>query len=108
VIRSGSAPVTALNARQASRKAGESRRERRRLPQLERIDRLHVVVAVEKHMRARPVSAFADHDRMTRGRPHAGFEADVAKIASDEFGCGAALRLIGRIGGDGLNAHELE
>ena len=47
----------------------DARLERRRLPQIERIDRLHVVMAVEQHARrfavALPaVAALADHDRM--------------------------------------------
>ena len=35
----------------------DARRERRRVPQIERIDRLHVVVAVEQHARALAVAA---------------------------------------------------
>ena len=92
-----------------SAKGGDARLERRRLPKIERIDRLHVIVAVEQHLRTRrPAAALADHHRMTRGRPHRGLEAETAEIAGDEFGGRAALRLIGGIGGDRLNSHELE
>src|SRR5207302_9989967 len=45
------------------------RLERRRRPQLERLGRLHVVVAVDENGgRALRLSPFADDDRMSRGR----------------------------------------
>src|SRR5581483_4457392 len=40
----------------------DARLERRRLPEVERIDRLHVVVAVEQHARPGTVAALADDD----------------------------------------------
>ena len=60
----------------------DARRERRRLPQIERIDRLHVVMAIEQHARALPSvsgAALADDDRVPVGRPHAGLEADAGQ-----------------------------
>src|SRR5260370_19645673 len=47
----------------------DARLERRGLPQIERIDRLHVVMAIEQRSRARSVAALADHDRLTGGPP---------------------------------------
>src|SRR5262245_64581523 len=53
------------------------------VPQVERIDRLHVVMAVEQEARAgavAPVAALRHHDRMPLGRPYAGLEADAGEI----------------------------
>src|SRR5437016_5684448 len=63
---------------------------------------------VEQHAGTRSVAALADHHRVARGRPDIGVEAETAEIAGDVFGRGAALLLVGRIGRDRLNAHELE
>ena len=95
----------------AVRQRRDARRERRRLPQVERIDRLHVVVAVEQHARRLAMAgavALADHDRMPPGRPHAGVEADAAQVLGDELGRGLALVLVGHVGRDRLDAQEIE
>ena len=90
----------------------DARLERWRLPQIERIDRLHIVVAVEQDARrvavGTPVAAFADYDRMASGRTHTGFESKAAQISRDMFGGGAAVFRIGRIGRHRLDAQERE
>ena len=90
----------------------DARLERRRLPQIERIDRLHVVMAIEQHARRAAVgfavAAFADDDRVAFGRPHAGLEAEPAQVGGDIFGRGAAVRRIGRVGRHRLDAQQRE
>ena len=55
------------------------------VPQVERIDRLHVVMAVEQHVRRRRAfGLLADHDRMARGRPHSGVEAERRRSAATQ------------------------
>ena len=87
------------------------------VPQLKRIDRLHVVVTVEQHPRLAvssptchgfAVAGFADYDRMTVGRAHLGGEADGLEISGDVVGSGAAGVLIGGIGRDRLDAQQRE
>ena len=77
---------------------------------IERIDRLHVVVAVEKDARrvavGLPVAALADHDRMSLGRPHRRLEAEGAQVGGNVLGRRPALWRIGRIGGNRLNAQQ--
>ena len=76
----------------------DPRLEWRRPPQVERVDRLHVIMAVEQHPRrvavGCAVAAFTDDDRVAPGRPHAGLEAEPAQIGRDIFGRGAAVRRI--------------
>ncbi len=86
----------------------DARLERRRLPQIERIDRLHVVMAVEQHARAGCAVGFADDDRMTLGRTHAGRKPDRCEVGCDMLGGGAALRLVGRVGRDRGDAQQRE
>ena len=119
VIGSGSAPVTALKARQASTKVitwplssqapratmilrpsgsvRDARRERRRLPQVERIDRLHVVMAVEQHAAAPPFVAPLPALPTTIGWPSVGrtlvVEAEAGEVLGDEIGRRLALVL---------------
>ncbi len=97
----------------AIRQRRDPRRERRRLPLVERIDRLHVVMAVKQHtwrlaVGVRRSVRLADHDRMAPGRPHAGVEADAAQVLGDELGGGLALVLVGHVGRDRLDAQEVE
>src|SRR5262249_55054420 len=74
----------------------DSRRERRLLPQIERVDRLHVVVAVEQDVRALAIAAvaFGDDDRMPLGWTYAGVETDAGEIARHELGRAATLVLV--------------
>src|SRR5262249_31835915 len=95
-------------------RGGDARRERRRFPQVERIDRLNVVVAVEQDVRglaasaAAAIAALGDDDGVALGRAHAGVEADAGEIVGNELGGGAALVLVGRVGRDRLDLEELE
>ena len=130
VIGSGSLPVTALKARQASMKVMawplssqapratmilrpsgqrlDARLERRRLPLVQRIDRLHVIMAVKQHARTGNAVRFADHHRMALGRAHVGGKADAAQVGGDVLGGGAALLLVGRVGGNRGDAQQRE
>src|ERR1700730_1834736 len=58
----------------------DARLERRSLPQIERIDRLHIVMTIKQRARALAVTRLSDHDRMTGSRTHVHFEADGGKI----------------------------
>ena len=106
VIGSGSAPVTALKARQASTKvitwplssqapratmilrpsgSVDARLERRRLPQVERIDRLHVVMAVEQDARRLAVAVRAVALPTTIGWPSVGRTWSRSRCCSDRW-----------------------
>src|SRR5262249_13105330 len=97
---------------------GDARGERRRFPQIERIDRLNVVVAVEQDVRGLAASAAAaiaavvvalgDDDGVALGRAHACVEADAGEIVGNELGRAAALDLVGGVGRDRLDLEELE
>jgi hypothetical protein len=79
-------------------------------PQIQRIDRLHVVMAVEQHMggiRAGRLGLGDDH-RVACGRPRRGLEAEVRQLPDQPAGGGRAVRRIGRIGGNGLSAQQRE
>ena len=63
---------------------GDAGLEGRPSPQVERVGRLHVVVAVEEHVRraGRRLAAVVRDDHGMAGRGHdAGIEADVAELA---------------------------
>jgi hypothetical protein len=79
---------------------GDRRLERRVPPQLQRISRLHVVVAVEQDMRppAAVAAMLADDGRMPLGRPYLGRKAEARKISSEVIG---GLPAIGRVSGVG-------
>jgi hypothetical protein len=51
---------------------GNHRLERRTMPQIERIDRLHIIVPIEQHVRPPLATAieFGDDGGMTGRRPH--------------------------------------
>ena len=82
--------------------------ERVVVPELERVDRLHVVVAVEEQRRPRAVALVADHHRMAGGVAHAGVEADLAQVGGVPLGAGAGLGGIGRVGRDRLQPQRDE
>ena len=86
----------------------DARLERRGLPLVQRIDRLHVVMAVKQHARAGNAVGFADHHRMALGRAHVGGKADAAQVGGDVLGGGAALFLVGRVGGNRGDAQQRE
>ena len=89
---------------------GEARLERRHRPLLQRIWRLHVVMAVEQDVERRaPVGApMAHHHGLAGGSLDPGREADLtqglgAPVGSFEAGC-----VIGRIGGNARDGEKLE
>src|SRR5215472_18118173 len=87
-----------------------ARFERRRLPQLERVNRLHVIMAVEQDPRARigAVAGSADHHRVAGGRPQSSVKAKTAEIDRDMFRSLAALRGISGVRRDRLNSQQGE
>ena len=83
------------------------RLERRRLPQIERVDRLHVVVAVEENRRrARRAEPVAVDDRIARrvDEPDV-LQADAAHLVGAPFG--APLH-VGRVLGQRADARNRE
>jgi hypothetical protein len=75
-------------------------------PERDRIDRLHVVVPIEEHMRrlGPRVAIVADHHRMADRIAHARLDSDLGEHARAEFRALAAVLLVGRVGGDRLDA----
>ena len=85
--------------------------ERRALPEFQRIDRLHVVVAVEQHVRALITGGTGqvrDHDRMPGGGSHLGAETKVGKLVANPLRGVHAVLLVVRLGTDGGNAQQIE
>ena len=78
------------------------------LPKIKRINRLHVVMAVEQNPGAGAVGRLADHDRMACGRPHLGGKTDALEIGRDMLGRRAAVLAVSGIGRDRLNAQQRE
>ncbi len=89
---------------------GHGRLERRPVPQVQRIDRLHVVVPVEQHMRPPAGTAIRTHPgddgRMTGGRPHLRGEAKRCDILRQMIGGGLAVAGKGRIGRNRLDPQQ--
>ena len=86
------------------------RLEGRRVPKLQRIDRLHVVMGVEQHMglvRA-GLSVMADHHRMLGRRPYGRIEPERGQLIHQPGRCACALVLVGWIGGNRGDAQEIE
>ena len=110
----GSLPVTAFQARQASTKViswplsseaprprisllpswqrHDHRVERLVCPQFQRIDRLHVVVAVEQHLGALGRVILGQHDRVAGRVAHLGLEADRGEVGRMPFAHWRAFR----------------
>ena len=65
---------------------GDDRFERRTVPQVKRIDRLHIVMAVEQNMRACISIALTDNRRMSRRWTHVGHKADGRDIRCEMIG----------------------
>ena len=87
----------------------DRRRERIGFPELDRIDRLHVIVTVKQHMRRAGRSVMMRHHHRMSGRiAHAGVEADQLELGDQPFGTLAAVGGIGGIGGDRLDAEQAE
>ena len=91
--------------------AGRSLLDRRvegvALPQLERVDRLHVIMAVNQQMR--PVAlVMRHHHRLARRVAPRGVEAETRKLGHQPVGRGLAVGVIGRIGRDRGDPEQLE
>ena len=84
--------------------------ERRAVPEIQRIDRLHIIVPVEQHMRPRfSVSlaiAFRNDRGMALGWPHLGFEAEAGDVLGQMIGGRLAILREGGIGRDRLDAEQ--
>ena len=77
------------------------------VPQVQRIDRLHVVVAVEED-RARPARGRpAHHHRLPRGVADRRLEPQVLQLRAQPFGGAAGVCVVGRIGPDRRDADEI-
>ncbi len=90
---------------------GDARIERRRFPEIERVRRLHVVMAVEEDVRralgdAAPV--VPDDHGVTGRRPHRCLEANVLERFGAPLSGGCTRFLVGRVGRDARDAQELE
>ena len=84
----------------------DARLERRRLPQVQRIDRLHVIMAIEQHARAGDAVRLAHHHRMALGWAHVGGKTDAAQVGGHMLGGGPALFLVRRVGGNRGDAQQ--
>jgi hypothetical protein len=87
-----------------------ARCERRCVPEIERIDRLDVVVAVEQDARALavPRAALADDDRVTFGLTNAGLETNTGQILGHKRGGRLTFLVVRRVGRDRLDAQKFE
>ena len=89
---------------------GDGGLERRTMPEIERIDRLHVVMAVEQHMRPRPPLppplALGDDGGMTGGRPDLGRKTERRDIPGQMIGRRLAIAGKGRIGRDRFDPQQ--
>ena len=107
--------VLALVVGAAARVNGTSlnaRLERRRIPQVERLGRLHVVVAVYHEVRrAAPatitVRRLGNDDGMAGGRADFRFESDGAAMGDEPFGAGAKIFFVLRLRGDACEAEVI-
>ena len=87
---------------------GDDGLERRAVPEVQRIDRLHVIVTVEQDMRTALTVALADDRRMPGGRAHVGRKTDGGDIRSEMIRRLFAINRERRIGGDRLDPEQRE
>ncbi len=87
---------------------GHHRFERRPVPEIERIDRLHVIVSVEQHARTGVAVALGDDRRMAGGRPHVGGKPERSDVFRQMVGGLLAIAGEGGIGRDRFNAKQGE
>src|SRR5262249_11815403 len=76
----------------------DARLERRMGPEVERIDRLHVIVPVEQSTWAGAATTSCLHDRATSGWPHLGIEIERRQILRDMQCRSPTLLFVCRIG----------
>ena len=92
------------------RRVGKARLERLGLPQVERVRRLHVVMAIEQHMRragARGAGMSDDHG-VARRRAHGRCKAKSRQLIANPLRGALALRLVGGVGGHRGDFEQLE
>ncbi len=75
------------------------------VPQLQRVDRLDVIMAVEQQVR-RAFAPMGDHHRMAGGRAFGGVEPDCLEVVHQPVGGGVAIALVGGVGRDRGDAQE--
>ncbi len=91
----------------ALRTFGDMRVERIVVPEVKRINRLHVIVAVEQHVRAITIVMRHNH-RMARRVAHARIEPDGSEIRTQPFRRLAAFVLVGAVGGNALHPQKFK
>jgi hypothetical protein len=87
---------------------GDDRLERRTVPEIERIDRLHVVMAVENHMRPSACPGLADDGGMAGGRAHFSGDTEARDVLGEMLGRGLAVGGKSRIRRDRLDPQQRE
>lgn len=78
------------------------------IPELERIDRLHIVMTVEQRRGAGHVAVMRHDHRVPRCRAHRGVEANALEVGHVPFGIGHTFGLVNRIGRNRLDAQDRE
>ena len=98
-------PLSSADAARVELAVADRRLERRRRPQVERIDRLHVVVAVEEDgRRTRRAQPFAVDDRVAGRLLDAGvLQADAGHLVAGPLGAAAH---VGRMAGQRADAGD--
>ena len=95
----------------AVRAIDELRIERRAVPEAQRIDRLHVVMAIEQDLRALIAGGrrvMRDNDGMARGGPHLGRETEPGKLVAHPVGGAPAVLPVVRLRADRGDAQQIE
>ncbi len=80
--------------------------ERIGVPQVQRVDRLHIIVAVEQEVR-RAAAAMRHHHRVAGRVALGGVEADRGEIGHQPVGSGVAIAFVRRIGRDRGDLEQL-
>ena len=80
------------------------------MPQLKRVDGLHIVMAVEQHTGAAVGAAIegGDDGRMAGGGPDLGRKAERRDVAGEMLGGRLAISGEGRVGRDRLDTQQLK
>ena len=102
--------VVAGPARHDPLAVADLRLERIARPERQRVDRLHVVMAVEQDVRGIAMRSLSvtDDDRPARGRPDGGVEAELGQLRREPVGGAPALLRIGGVGRDRRDREEFE
>lgn len=87
---------------------GENRLEGIVVPELDRVHRLHIVMAMEQGRWVLRAAIMRHHHRATWRVAHRGVESDRGEVLRMPLCAGAAILRIGRVGGDGSDAQQRE